>query len=110
MRAMIAADDGVLTSRPWHCALWRSVRAWDGPARSQRQCELLLEVARGDFGEQVLRRRIPKPHAQLAFHPRIGQPPRFAHERQQERSDALLGLLPRYPRRTRELERIGHGI
>ena len=36
----------------------------------QRQRELLLEIARRDFVEQALRRRIPEPHAQLALHAR----------------------------------------
>src|SRR5436190_506288 len=59
--------------------------------RSQWQDQLLLEIARRGFVEQPLRRGIAEAHAQFALHADIGEPARFAHERQQHRRDALLG-------------------
>ncbi len=57
-----------------------------------------------------MRRRIAEPHAQLALHPRVGQPPRLAHERQQHRRDLLLGVLPADSRRARQVKRIGDSV
>src|SRR5215471_628798 len=77
---------------------------------SDRQRELACARPRARTREKRLWRRIRQPDAQLALHPRIDEAARFAHERQQKRSDALLGLLPRYARRTCQVVGIGEHV